>query len=133
MGATAKPPPELYTDGVAFGERTGQLNDWCELLCLGLEPDTVGGGFRNKKADVLLNYVRHDPAYHIITFVGPDRYVNRFMAGPRNLHFLADGDADPNLICYPFRALDWHLVFEDTICKTFAMLKDIKNRRQTKG
>ncbi|MCX6111484.1 MAG: hypothetical protein NTZ90_17955 [Proteobacteria bacterium] len=44
-GATAKPSPELYTDGVAFAERTGQLNDWRELLNLGMEPDTVGGGF----------------------------------------------------------------------------------------
>ena len=49
------------------------------------------------------------------------------------LYFLADGDANPNLVCYPFLALDWHLVFEDTISKTFAMLKDIKNRRETKG
>ncbi len=132
MGATAKPAPELYTDGVAFNDRTGQLNDWRELLYLGLEPDTVGGGFYNEKADILLNYVRRDPAYHIITFVG-DRYMNRFVAGQRRIYFIADGDADPKLICYPFRALDWHLVFEDTICKTFAMLKDIKNRRKTEG
>jgi len=129
VGATAKPSPDLYTDGVAFGERTGQLNDWRELLCLGLEPDTVAGGFRERKADLLLNYVRRDPCYHIITFVG-DRYINEFAERPRALYFLADGDADPNLVCYPFLALDWHLVFEDTICKSFAMLKDIKNRRK---
>ena len=133
MGATAKSSPELYTDDVAFGERTGQLNDWRELLCLGLEPDTVGGGFSGEKVDMLLTYAWRNPAYHIITFVGPDRYVNRFVAGPKNLYLLADWDADPHLVCYPFRALDWHLVLEDTICKTFAMLKDIKNRRQTKG
>ena len=133
MGATGKPAPELYTDGVAFAERTGELNDWHELLYLGLEPDTVAGGFYSENADILLKHVQRDPAYHIITFVGPDRYVNRFVAGPRNLYFLADGDDDPNLACYPFLALDWHLVFEDTIGKTFAMLKYIKNRRQTKG
>jgi len=130
MGATAKPAPELYTDGVAFAERTGRIYLWQELLCLGLTPDTVGGGFHSEKADILLNHVQHDPAYHIITFVGPDRYVNRFVAGPRSIYFLAEGDANQNLICYPFRALDWHLVFEDTVCKTFAMLKDIKNRRK---
>lgn len=129
MGATAKPSPELYTDGVAFAERTEELNDWHELLCLGLEPDTVAGGFYSEKADILLNYVQRDPAYHVVTFAGSDRYVNRFVAGPRNLYFLADGDADPNLVCYPFLALDWHLVFKDTICKTFTMLKDIKNSR----
>jgi hypothetical protein len=133
VGATAKPSPELYTDGVAFAERTGQLNDWRELLNLGMEPDTVGGGFFSGKADVVRNFVRRDPVYHIITFVGPNRYVNRFVAGPRTLYFLADGDADPKLVCYPFLALDWHLVFEDAICKSLAMLKDIKNRRQTKG
>ena len=132
MGATAKPSPELYTDGVAFAERTGELNDWHELLCLGLEPDTVAGGFCNEKADILLDYVERDPAYHIITFL-EDRYVNRFVAGPMTLYFLADGDANPNLVCYPFLALDWHLVFEDTISKTFAMLKDIKDRRDTEG
>jgi len=128
VGATAKPSPELYTDGVAFAERTGELNDWHELLCLGLEPDTVAGGFYSEKADILLNYVQRAPAYHIITFL-EDRYVNRFVAGQRRIYFLAEGDADPNLVCYPFLALDWHLVYEDTICKTFAMLKDIKNRR----
>jgi hypothetical protein len=129
VGATAKPSPERYTDGVAFGERTGKLNDWRELLCLGLEPDTVGGGFFNGKKDILLNFVQRDPAYHIMTFVGPDRFMNRFVSGPRNHYFLADGDPDPNLILFPFLALDWHLVFEDTIRKTFAMLQDIKNRR----
>ena len=133
MGATAKPAPEQYTDSLAFSERIGEINDWHELLCLGLEPDTVGGGFSSEKADILLNYVQRDSSYHIITFVGPDRYVNRFVEGPNNLYLLADGDADPNLVCYPFLALDWHLVFEDAICKTFTMLKDIKNRRQTKG
>ena len=129
MGATAKPSPERYTDGAAFGERTGKLNDWRELLCLGLEPDTVGGGFFNGKKDILLNFVQRDPAYHMMTFVGPDRCMNRFVSGPRNHYFLADGDPDPNLVLFPFLALDWHLVFEDTICKTFAMLQDIKNRR----
>ena len=133
MGATAKPAPDLYTDGVAFAERTGELSDWRELLRLGLEPDTVGGGFSSEKAEILLNYVLRDSAYHIITYVGPDRYVNRFVEGPNNLYLLADGDANPNLIYYPFLALDWHLVFEDVICKTFTMLKDIKNCRQTKG
>jgi hypothetical protein len=129
VGATAKPLPDLYTDGVAFAERTGELNDWNELLRLGLEPDTVAGGFFSEKADVLLKFVRRDPAYHIITFVGPDRYVNKFVGGPKTLYLLADGDADPNLVCYPFLAPDWHLVFEDTISKTLAMLKDIKDRR----
>ncbi len=32
MGATAKPAPDLYTDGIAFAERTGRLTDWRELL-----------------------------------------------------------------------------------------------------
>ena len=133
MGATAKPSPDLYTDGDAFSERTGRLTDWRELLSLGLEPDSVSGGFFGEKADVLLNFVQHNPAYHIITFVGPDRYVNRFVAGQNTIYMLADGDADPTLTFYPFMASDWHLVFEDTISKTFAMLKDIKNRRETKG
>ena len=133
MGATAKPSPELYTDGIAFAERTGELNDWHELLGLGLEPDTMSGGFFSWHADILLNFVQRDPAYHIITFVGPDRYVNRFVAGHNTVYFIADGDANPDLVCYPFLAPDWHLVFEDSISKTFAMLKDIKNRRQSEG
>ena len=58
--------------------------------------------------------------------------MNRFVAGRNTVYFLADGDADPNLVCNPFLAPDWHLVLEDTIGKTLAMLKDIKNRRQTK-
>ena len=45
MGATTKPAQELYTDGVTFAERTGRLTDWRELLNLGLEPDSVSGGF----------------------------------------------------------------------------------------
>ena len=132
MGATAKPSPELFTDGVAFAERTGKINYWQELLSLGLEPDNMSGGFFTEKSDILLNFVRRDPAYHIITFAS-DRYVNRFDPGRNNIYYLADGDADPNLVCDPCLALDWHLVFEDSICKTFAMLKDIKNRNQTKG
>jgi len=132
VGATAKPSPDFFTDGIAFTERTGKLNRWYELLCLGLEPDTMSGGFSSEKADILLNFVRRDPAYHIITFAS-DRYVNRFEPGRNNIYYVADGDADPNLVCDPFLALDWHLVFEDSICKTFAMLKDIKNRNQTKG
>ena len=129
VGATAKPAPDLYTDGIAFAERTGRLTDWREILSLGLEPDSVSGGFFADKASVLLNFVQRDPAYHIITFVGPDRYVNRFVAGQNTIYMLADGDADPNLIFYPFAAPDWHLVFEDMISKTLAMLKDIKDRR----
>ena len=132
VGATAKPSPDFYTDGVAFRERTGKLNRWHELLCLGLEPDTMSGGFSSEKADILLNFIRRDPAYHIITFAS-DRYVNRFEPGRNTIYYLADGDADPNLVCDPCLALDWHLVFEDSICKTFAMLKEIKNRNHTKG
>ena len=131
MGATAKPSPDFFTDGVAFTERTGKLNRWHELLCLGLEPDTMSGGFCSEKADILLHFVRRDPAYHIITFAS-DRYMNRFVAGRNTVYFLADGDSDPNLVCNPFLAPDWHLVLEDTIGKTLTMLKDIKNRRQTK-
>ena len=132
MGATAKPSPDLYTDGVAFAEQTGRLYLWQELLHLGLEPDTVLGGFSSDKADILLDFVRRDPAYHIITFES-DRYVNRFVPGRATVYFLADGDADPNLSCDQLLAPDWHLVLEDTISKTLAMIKDIKNRRQTKS
>ena len=133
MGASTKPSPTLYTDGVAFDERTGKLNRWPELLCLGLVPDTMSGGFSSDKANTILNFVQRDPAYHIITFVGPVGYVNQFVAGPRSIYYLADGDADPNLVCNQFLAPDWHLVYEDTISKTIAMLKDIKNRGQTEG
>lgn len=132
MGATAKSSPKLYTDGVAFAERTGEINNWHELLSLGLEPDTAGGGFSSEKSDILLNYVRRNPAYHIITYVESGRYVNRFEPGKNNLYVLADGDAEPNLIYYPFLSLDWHLVFEDTVSKTLAMIKDVKNCRKTK-
>lgn len=127
MGATAKPSSDFFTDGVAFTERTGKLNRWHELLCLGLEPDTMSGGFSSDKADILLNFVRNDPTYHIITFAS-DRYVNQFVAGRHTVYFLADGDSNPNLVCNPFLAADWHLVFEDTISKSLAILKDVKNR-----
>jgi len=89
MGATAKPSPDFITDGVAFTERTGKLNRWYELLCLGLEPDTMSGGFSSEKSDILLNFIRRDPAYHTITF-GSDRYVNRFEPGRNNIYYLAD-------------------------------------------
>ena len=95
-----------------------------------MEPDTMLGGFFCDKADILLSFVRRDPAYHIMTFVS-NRYVNRFEPGRNTIYYLADGDADPNLVCDPCLALDWHLVFEDAICETFSMLKDIKNRNQT--
>ena len=104
MGATAKPSPDFFTDGIAFTERTGKLNRWYELLCLGLEPDTMSGGFSSEKADILLNFVRRDPAYHIITFAS-DRYVNRFEPGRNNIYYLADGDADPNLASWGFLGL----------------------------
>ena len=68
MGASAKPSPDLYTDGVAFAERTGRLYFWQELLHLGLEPDTIWGGFAGEKADMLLDFVLRNRAYHIITF-----------------------------------------------------------------
>jgi hypothetical protein len=132
VGASAKPTPDLYTDGVAFAERTGRLYLWQELLHLGLEPDTILGGFDSEKADILLDFVRRDPAYHIITFES-DRYVNRFVPGRTTVYFLADGDADPNISCNQLLAPDWHLILEDTISKTLAMIKDCKNRRQTKG
>ena len=133
MGATAKPSSKLYTDGVAFSERTGELNRWPELLSFGLVPDTMSGGFSSDKADILLSFVQRDPGYHIITFVGSGKYVNRFVAGRQTIYYLADGDADPDLVYYPCLASNWHLFFEDTIRKTFAMLKDIKNRGQTEG
>jgi len=130
VGATAKPTPDFYTDGAAFAERTGRLNRWHEVLCFGLAPDAMSGGFFSVKADILLNFVRCDPAYHIIAFAS-NRYLNQFESGRNTIYDLADGDADPNLVCDPCLALDWHLVFEDAICETFAMLKDIKNRSQT--
>lgn len=132
MGATARPSSDFYTDGVAFAERTGRLYLWQELLQLGLEPDTMTGGFSCEKADVLLDFVRRDPAYHIVTFTS-DRYMNKFVVGPNTVYFLADGDADPNLDCNQLFAPNWHLVLEDAICKTLAMIKDMKNRRQTKN
>jgi len=133
VGAAAKPIPDLTTDAQAFVERTGMLTNWRELLPLGLEPDTVGGAFDRCRVQVLLSFVSANPAYHIITFVGPYRYVNKFVAEGKTLYLLADGDSDPNLVCNPFLARDWHLVFEDAIGKSLAMLDDVKNRRQTKG
>ena len=61
----------------------------------------MSGGFSSEKADILLNFVRRDPAYHIITFAS-DRYVNRFEPGRNNIYYLADGDADPNLASWGF-------------------------------
>ncbi len=40
------------------------------------------------------------------------------------IYLLADGDADPNLVYFPFLAQDWHLIFEDSIRKTLAMLNE---------
>jgi len=133
VGATAKPVSALFTDDEAFAERTGMLTDWRELLPLGLEPDSMAGAFDRSRVQVLLDFVKADPVYHIITFVGPDRYVNRFVTGRRTLYFLADGDSGPNLVCNPTLAADWHLVAEDAISETLAVLYDIKNGRQTKG
>ena len=133
MGATAKPAPELLMDTEAFAERTGMLSDWQEILPLGLEPDSVAGTFDRCRVQLLLSFVSANPAYHIITFVGPDGYVNKFVPGPKTLYLIADGDSDPDLVCNPFLAPDWQLVLEKAIGKSLAMLKDIKNRRQTKG
>lgn len=133
MGATVKPDSDLFVDTESFAERTGMLSDWRELLPLGLEPDSVAGSFDRCRVALLQSFVGANPGYHIITFADPNGYVNKFVPGPNTLYHLADGDSNPDLICNPFLAPDWELVVEEAIGKSLAMLKDLKNRRQTKG
>ena len=130
MGARATLRYELFTDRGAFCERTGMLRDWSELRRLGFESDSLTCSFWPSHANRLLEFVRANPAFHIVTFTSPGRYVNQYVEGPKALYHLADGDPDPYLICNPFIAPNWHLAYEDMVSNILTMLNDVKNRGQ---
>ncbi|MBM4252919.1 MAG: hypothetical protein FJ146_13185 [Deltaproteobacteria bacterium] len=83
---------ELYY----FLKRAGRVWIYDELKFLDLEPDTLTGEFWQGKEQVLTDFCTANPEYHVISCHVPHVY-NKFVPDAC-IYYLADGDADPNLM-----------------------------------
>jgi hypothetical protein len=79
-----------------FMEKVGIIRDYYELHQIGIDSDSLLGGFYGSNSRRLKVYCSKDPAYHIVSHLRGSRWVNRYE--PRAVsYFLADGDNDPEL------------------------------------
>ena len=128
MGAYLKAEPTtLLVKHSEFSELVGLIEDSYVLSKLGLTPNNLSGIFRNEDLSDLFDFCQSNPAYHIISYVGPGRYVNKYVKNT-NSYGLANGSKDPSIILNMTLDPEMPLILEDAICETLAILDYIKNR-----
>ena len=87
---------EISDDLHAFFKRVGKVWIYDELRFLDLEPQMMTGEFLAHQVQSLIDFCRSNPDYHIISgFQG--KVYNKFEPEAR-IYYLADGDADPDLL-----------------------------------
>lgn len=113
---------ELYD----FLKRAGRVWIYDELKFLDLEPDSLTGEFWQGKEQVLTDFCTANPEYHVISFHLPLVY-NKFV--PNGSHYyLADGDANPDLIFDYEARLSLDDLFQIGNGMFASVLSKIKNR-----
>ncbi len=125
MGATINEERlEVIENMVDFTERVGMINFAEEVAPLGFNLSSVTATFREKHLDLLLAFCNKNPKYHIVTMISPFVYRNKFV--PNGFPwFIADGDANPNLLRHPFFNSSLELYREDSQQKLAAKIAEI--------
>ena len=92
---------KIIFDSQEFSERTQLVGDHLDFF--GIEPDTRLGHFFPNRLDELLRYCEQYPEFHIVSELknGAGK-INRPIENAV-FYLLAEGDADPNLICRRIR------------------------------
>ncbi|MBM4254147.1 MAG: hypothetical protein FJ146_19450 [Deltaproteobacteria bacterium] len=131
MGARARVDKiELYVSYSDFNRRIGLINNYYDLVSLGLEGHDFSGCFMCDDLSQLIDFCREHRQYHIVTCDGPGRRVNRLIQG-KDYYMLANGDRDPALVLNYLLDPDWPLSYEDGVSSALAELDNIKNGRKS--
>ena len=126
MGATAKKDHiEMLVSIDDFTARVGLINSYIELEWLGFKLNNYCASFKPANLSALLEFCRINSEYHVVTYVSPGRYVNKYVSGART-YCLANGDKNPALVLNHLIDPQRHLKEEDVISSALAMLRDIK-------
>ena len=119
-GATVKENSvDLLDDFAMFAERTGLIIAPEDLSMLGLHMDDIQAAFWGSSSDMLLEFCKQHPQYHIVTITGPGRLENRYI--PRkNIYMLAAGDSHPGRVIDMCLKKDPNLHLEEMLDETLA-------------
>ena len=79
-----------------FMERVGIIKDYYELYQIGIDSDTLLGGFYSSTSWKLKKYCLRYSGYHIVSHFKGQKWLNRYEPGAV-CYYLADGDDDPEL------------------------------------
>jgi hypothetical protein len=115
-------PKEIFFDEhETFRKRVGLMDRADDFLGLQIQPPYAAGIFDWRDLPKLEAFIRQDPTYHIVSIPRSGISVNRVVPTSR-LYHLADGDADPSLMCITTRRFwsDW--------AKEFGMRSSAKSR-----
>jgi hypothetical protein len=114
---------EITDDADMFYERTGLISRFEELLSMGFARDDYSGFFWGGQVDVLLDFCKKNPCYHVITISASGRYENSYIPG-KKLYYLADGDQTPNLILDLFLHKSSAEFAKEGLTKAFSIILD---------
>ncbi|MCX6106206.1 MAG: hypothetical protein NTY08_10295 [Proteobacteria bacterium] len=130
MGARAKENRvELIVNYSAFKSRVGLITYYYDLEWLGFTGHDFSGSFNPCHLPQLEAFCGHNPDHHIVSSMGPGRFVNKLVQGSRSYR-LANKDKDPSLMLNFLLDPEWSLIVEDGISSALAEIHDIKNRRK---
>ena len=128
MGALSKQRNIEFTFSMdEFERRVGLISDYEELSWLGFNIDNFCGIFHPWRLAELLDFCRLNCDYHVVTGIGPGRYINRCVPDGGS-YFLARGTKNPGLMVNYLLDPEWPLILEDGISAALAVFSDIKNR-----
>ncbi len=81
-----------------FMHRTVPLVDY-EFEDVDIVPDTIIGDFRADRLPELQEFCRKNSDYHIISIIDACLYFNKVVGYAQDF-LLAQGDCNPNLVCF---------------------------------
>ena len=125
MGASAKEEQlEIIESRLKFSKRVGMIDFARDVEPLGFKLSSVSAIFGEKELKALIRFCDENPDYHIVSYVGPYIYRNKYI--PRCFpYFLAHGDANQNLLCHPYHNGSYELYHEDIQQKLAAKITEI--------
>ena len=130
MGARAKENRvELIVNYSAFKSRVGLITYYYDLEWLGFTGHDFSGAFDPCHLPQLEAFCAHNSDHHIVSSMGPGRFVNKFVLESR-FYLLANKDKDQSLVLNFLLDPEWSLIVEDGISSALAEIHDIKNRRK---
>jgi hypothetical protein len=125
MGASVKEEQlEIIENMIEFSKRVGMIDFAEEIEPLGFRFSSVSATFGRDKIDALMSFCRANPEYHIVTQIAPYVYQNKYV--PNHFpYFIANGDANPNLLFHPYLRSSFELFHEDIQQKLATKIAEI--------